>query len=85
MGDYTDSQLQEMKDGFDLFDTYGEGSITYAQVGDVIRAFGQDPSNAEVVTALGNPKKEEMTVKKLTFEQFLPVLSQHSETPKRKK
>merc|ERR1719468_737723 len=59
-----------MKDGFDLFDTYGEGSITYAQVGDVIRAFGQDPS------------KEEMTVKKLTFEQFLPVLSQITKTVK---
>ena len=58
------------------------GHITYAQVGDVIRAFGQDPSNAEVVVALGNPKKEEMTVKKLTFEQFLPVLSQITKTVK---
>jgi len=82
MGDYTEQQLQEMKDGFDLFDTYSEGTITYAQVGDVIRAFGQDPSNAEVVVALGNPKKEEMTVKKLTFEQFLPVLSQITKTVK---
>ena len=25
MGDYTEQQLQEMKDGFDLFDTYSEG------------------------------------------------------------
>lgn len=71
-----------MRDGFDLFDTYSEGHITYDKVGDVIRAFGHDPSNAEVVVALGNPKKEEMTVKKLTFEEFLPVMNQLVKTLK---
>jgi len=82
MGDFTETQLQEMKDGFDLFDTFSEGTITYAQVGDVLRAFGQDPSNADVVQVLGNPKKEEMTVKKMTFEEFLPVMSQMQKTLK---
>merc|ERR1719354_1269343 len=43
---------------------------------------GDHLSIAGVVTALGNPKKEEMTVKKLTFEQFLPVLSQITKTVK---
>ena len=82
MGDFTDEQMQEMKDGFELFDIHKEGSVTYDQVGDIIRAFGQDPSNAEVVHALGNPKKEEMTVKKMTFEEFLPVLNQITKTLK---
>lgn len=32
--------------------------ITYAQCGDVLRALGQNPTNAEVLRVLGKPKAE---------------------------
>lgn len=32
--------------------------ITYAQCGDVLRALGQNPTNAEVLRVLGKPKPE---------------------------
>lgn len=35
--------------------------ITFAQCGDVIRALGQNPTNAEVMYVLGKPKAEGMS------------------------
>uniref|UniRef100_A0A665VWY5 EF-hand domain-containing protein n=1 Tax=Echeneis naucrates TaxID=173247 RepID=A0A665VWY5_ECHNA len=64
----------EFKEAFLLFDRTGEGKITYSQCGDVMRALGQNPVNAEVLKVLGNPKLEEMNQKMLDFEQFLPML-----------
>uniref|UniRef100_A0A672L8U1 Myosin light polypeptide 6 n=1 Tax=Sinocyclocheilus grahami TaxID=75366 RepID=A0A672L8U1_SINGR len=64
----------EFKEAFLLFDRTGDGKITYSQCGDVMRALGQNPVNAEVLKVLGNPKAEEMNHKLLDFEQFLPML-----------
>ncbi|KAL0200055.1 hypothetical protein M9458_003242, partial [Cirrhinus mrigala] len=48
------------KDAFQLFDRTptNEMKITYAQCGDLIRALGQNPTNAEVMHVLGKPKAE---------------------------
>lgn len=50
--------MSEFKEAFQLFDRTGEGKITYSQCGDVMRALGQNPINAEVLKVLGNPKLE---------------------------
>ncbi|XP_025041760.1 uncharacterized protein LOC102453002 isoform X1 [Pelodiscus sinensis] len=67
---------QEFKEAFMLFDRTptGEMKITYSQCGDVLRALGQNPTNAEVLKVLGKPKPEEMNTKMLDFETFLPIL-----------
>jgi len=36
----------------------GEMKISLAQCGDVMRALGQNPTNAEVLNVLGKPKPE---------------------------
>ncbi|KAF4012718.1 hypothetical protein G4228_003687 [Cervus hanglu yarkandensis] len=66
----------EFKEAFSLFDRTptGELKITYGQCGDVLRALGQNPTNAEVLRVLGKPKPEEMNSKMLDFETFLPIL-----------
>ncbi|XP_054945845.1 myosin light chain 4 isoform X1 [Physeter macrocephalus] len=66
----------EFKEAFSLFDRTptGELKITYGQCGDVLRALGQNPTNAEVLRVLGKPKPEEMNAKMLDFETFLPIL-----------
>uniref|UniRef100_H0ZX70 Myosin light chain 6 n=1 Tax=Taeniopygia guttata TaxID=59729 RepID=H0ZX70_TAEGU len=64
----------EFKEAFQLFDRTGDGKILYSQCGDVMRALGQNPTNAEVMKVLGNPKSDEMNVKTLSFEQFLPMM-----------
>lgn len=48
----------EFKEAFLLFDRTGDGKISYSQCGDVMRALGQNPVNAEVLKVLGNPKSE---------------------------
>ncbi|XP_035237612.1 myosin light polypeptide 6 isoform X5 [Anguilla anguilla] len=72
--DFSEDQIIEFKEGFMLFDRTGDGKISYSQCGDVMRALGQNPVNADVLKVLGNPKAEEMNLKMLDFEQFLPML-----------
>lgn len=38
-----------------------EMKITYGQCGDVLRALGQNPTQAEVLRVLGKPKQEGRT------------------------
>ncbi|XP_063815578.1 myosin light chain 4 [Pseudophryne corroboree] len=74
--EYTADQIEEFKEAFQLFDRTpgGEMKITYGQCGDVLRALGQNPTNAEVMKVLGRPKPEELNTKLVDFETFLPML-----------
>ncbi|XP_078518455.1 myosin light polypeptide 6-like [Lissotriton helveticus] len=69
-----DFSLLEYKDAFLLFDRSGDGRIQYSQCGAVMRALGQNPTNAEVLKVLGNPKSQELNTKMLGFDEFLPML-----------
>ncbi|XP_052605716.1 myosin light chain 1/3, skeletal muscle isoform isoform X6 [Peromyscus californicus insignis] len=72
--EFSKEQQDEFKEAFLLFDRTGESKITLSQVGDVLRALGTNPTNAEVKKVLGNPSNEEMNAKKIEFEQFLPMM-----------
>ncbi|KAG1951038.1 myosin light chain [Pimephales promelas] len=74
--EFTADQIEEFKDAFTLFDETptGEMKIRYSQCGDVMRALGHNPTNADVLTVLGKPKAEDMNSKYLDFETFLPML-----------
>ncbi|XP_020778902.1 myosin light polypeptide 6 [Boleophthalmus pectinirostris] len=74
MSNFSDDQIMEYKEAFMLFDRTGDGKIFYSQCGDVMRALGQNPINADVLKVLGNPKMEEMNHKMVDFEHFLPML-----------
>ena len=49
--------LLDYKEAFELFDR-GTDKIFYNQVGSLIRALGQDPTNSDVSKVLGNPSRE---------------------------
>ncbi|VTJ64443.1 Hypothetical predicted protein [Marmota monax] len=74
--EFTPEQIEEFKEAFMLFDRTpkGEMKITYGQCGDVLRALGQNPTQAEVLRVLGKPKQEELNNKMMDFETFLPML-----------
>ncbi|XP_051523176.1 myosin light chain 4 [Myxocyprinus asiaticus] len=80
VGNLTAEQLEEFKEAFLLFvrNPLGEMKISLAQCGDVMRALGQNPTNAEVLNVLGKPKPEEMESKLIDFETFLSMYQQVS-------
>ena len=74
--EFSPDQIEEFRDAFTLFDEtpLGEMKITYAQCGDVMRALGHNPTNADVLKLLGKPKPEEMQRSLVDFDTFLPML-----------
>ncbi|KAM3935258.1 myosin light polypeptide 6 isoform 2-T3 [Leptodactylus fuscus] len=74
MCDFPEDQIADFREAFALFDRTGDGKILYNQCGDVMRALGQNPTNAEVLKVLGNPKADELNSKTLGFDQFLPMM-----------
>ncbi|XP_011373994.1 myosin light chain 6B [Pteropus vampyrus] len=72
--EFNKDQLEEFKEAFELFDRVGDGKIMYSQCGDVMRALGQNPTNAEVLKVLGHPKSDELKSRRVDFETFLPML-----------
>ncbi|KAG7325912.1 hypothetical protein KOW79_010837 [Hemibagrus wyckioides] len=83
--EFTAEQIEEFKEAFMLFDRTpkGEMKISYAQCGDVMRALGQNPTNAEVMRVLGKPKPEELNTKLMDFETFLPMFQHVSKSKDR--
>lgn len=75
MTDFTEDQISEFREAFQLFDRSGDERIKLSQAGDVFRALGQNPTNAEVMKVLNMPKPEDMNAKTLTFDEFLPMLA----------
>ncbi|RXM30008.1 Myosin light chain 1, skeletal muscle isoform [Acipenser ruthenus] len=71
---FSADEIADFKEAFLLFDRTGESKITYGQVADVMRALGQNPTNKDVNKILGNPSADDMSNKKIEFEQFLPML-----------
>ncbi|KAK2508208.1 hypothetical protein MC885_000298 [Smutsia gigantea] len=74
--EFTPQQIEEFKEAFMLYDRTPkcEMKITYGQCGDVLRALGQNPTQAEVLRVLGRPRQEELNTKMMDFDTFLPML-----------
>ncbi|XP_022612877.1 myosin light chain 4-like [Seriola dumerili] len=80
--EFSADQIEEFKEAFQLFDRTPENrmKILFSQCGDVMRALGQNPTNAQVLRVLGRPKSEEMDSKLVDFETFLPMLQHVSQS-----
>jgi myosin light chain 6 len=67
----SETEIMEFQETFSLFDNKGDGRIYGYQLGEVLRAMGQNPTEAEVKKCgfHNNPDQ------RITFEQFLPIYS----------
>nr|XP_039250411.1 myosin light chain 3, skeletal muscle isoform-like isoform X1 [Styela clava] len=74
--EFNEQQLEDIKECIELFDKDGDNNIYFYQVGDVVRALGECPTNEDVEKFMGNPSKEDMKAKKLCLEEFLPIYGQ---------
>ncbi|XP_004429291.1 myosin light chain 6B [Diceros bicornis minor] len=79
--EFNKDQLEEFKEAFELYDRVGDGKIQFSQCGDVMRALGQNPTNAEVLRVMGYPKSDELKSRRVDFETFLPMLQAVAKNP----
>jgi len=76
MSKISEDVLSDYRDCFSLFDKTGENKIAYYEVGECLRAIGLNPTNAEVSKVLNHPSQDEINSKLVSFEEFIPMLSQ---------
>lgn len=93
MAAYSEELVGDYQEAFNLFDSRGDGKINVSQLGDVLRALGQNPTEADVTkfsAPLAGAGKEGKDSKdkeaRISFDEFLPVLaaiskSRSSDTP----
>ena len=75
----TDREIEEISDGFGLYDTVGDGKVESHRVGEVLRGLGLNPTNAEVAKIIKQLDPEGN--RRVSFEEFLPIhQSQHIKT-----
>ncbi|KAH9506697.1 myosin light chain cytoplasmic [Dermatophagoides farinae] len=70
MVNFTEDQILEFQEAFYLFDNKGDGKINVSQLGDVLRALGQNPTENDVKKCSSQLKPDE----RIGFEVFLPIL-----------
>ncbi|XP_074652026.1 myosin-2 essential light chain-like [Tubulanus polymorphus] len=71
MANMTEQDILEYSEVFSLFDNKGDGKIYGNQLGDVLRAIGENPTEADV-------RKHGLaseTDKRISFEEFIPILA----------
>ena len=84
---FTEEEVAEFKDAFELFDKTGTGIIPYSECANLARCFGYDPLDSHVRVLLGGgdedkpATKADMESKSISFEDYLQILWGISQTP----
>ncbi|XP_014283266.1 myosin-2 essential light chain isoform X1 [Halyomorpha halys] len=63
------TSVEEFQEAFQLFDSRGDNKIHVNQIGDALRALGQNPTESEVKRFTHQHKPDE----RISFEVFLPI------------
>jgi len=66
----SEDQLSDSREVFCYFDAKGDEKISVGQVGDVLRALGQNPTEAEIKKCSSHWADNDT---RITFEDFLPI------------
>jgi len=70
MAAFSEDQIIDFQEAFSIFDQKGDGKIQVTQIGDVLRALGQNPTEADVKRLSHQHRPEE----RISFEVFLPIM-----------
>lgn len=70
MAQLSDDQISEYQEAFCLFDNKGDGKIFGHQLGEVLRAMNQNPTEAEVKKCGFHQDPD----RRISFDQVLPIL-----------
>lgn len=70
MSKYTEDDIADIEETFNLFDTRGDNKIAASQLGDVLRALHQNPTEQEI-RKCGYSQNPDA---RISFETFFPIL-----------
>lgn len=68
----SEEQIQEFKEAFSLFDKDGDGTISTKELGTVMRALGQNPTEAEIQDMIKDVDKDNSG--SIEFKEFLELM-----------
>jgi len=68
---YNTDDTEEFRDAWGLFDKQGDGKVECGELGDILRAFKLNPTQAEVKKTVA--EIDTSGEKRITFEEFLPI------------
>ncbi|EDO33580.1 predicted protein [Nematostella vectensis] len=71
--DLTEEEIAEYKEAFSLFDKDGDGTVTTAELGTVMRNLGQNPTDEEIREMI--KEVDEDGSGSIGFEEFLQLMS----------
>ncbi|OWA51182.1 putative Myosin-2 essential light chain [Hypsibius exemplaris] len=71
---FTEQQIGDFQEAFSLFDNKGDGKIFASQLGEVLRALGQNPTESDVKKYQQQYKSDQ----RISFDIFLPILHEIS-------
>jgi len=72
-------QIQDIKEGFDLFDKDGDGLIALKELGTVMRALAVNPSETELQEMINEVEKDGKEM--IDFPQFLSFMDRKLKLP----
>jgi len=70
MSKYSEDDIADLQETFTLFDTRGDNKIAASQLGDVLRALHQNPTEQEI-RKCGYSQNPDA---RISFETFFPIL-----------
>ncbi|KAJ6223229.1 hypothetical protein RDWZM_001774 [Blomia tropicalis] len=74
-----ENQIQECQDAFAIFDSVGDGMIAVKQVGEALRAMGQNPTEADIQKCVESLDPNG----RITWDVFFPILQTIMKTKNR--
>jgi len=72
----TKSEADELKDAFSLFDKDGSGTICMTELGSVMRAVGQNPTQQELEDIMNKADLDKSG--SLTYDEYLNIINSYS-------
>lgn len=73
VGYFTEDELAEFQEAFNLFDKDGDGTITYKELGTVMRSLGEDPTGDELKALMRKVDSKGNGI--IDFSSFLVVMA----------
>lgn len=75
----TQRELEEMKEAFEFFDRNGDGTISHSELGKVLRALGQNPTEKCIAEVMQKADKNGNKV--LEYQEYVDLLQDYVKDP----